>query len=254
MKRVFLDIGNTNCKIFLDLKDQKTQKMEVENKIEKIISELIKDIDRNSEFYISSVVLDLNQPLEEFFKKQKVKYYFLKNSDYSLLFPYQKIDLKELGQDRFVDIIAANQKYPRNIIFDLGTALTVDVVDYFEYKTGMIFPGLESLQKGLFKNTSILEEIKFQKLTTKQSYLTTTTQINSGIIFGLIGAINQYLLILENQINLKQFKVILTGGSFVQLQELLGKEELEKLIHVKFQLITDLNYQGLKIISQKIKI
>lgn len=261
MKKILIDVGNTNIKIFIENYENNkflffTKKIIPNNEIKtffELILEIFDDVD-NFEIYVSSVVLEISEKFKMFFSKHKIKCYFLEFKDYSKLFGQGKIPIDSLGQDRFVDIIAAHQKYSKNIIFDLGTALTVDVISNYDYISGMIFPGIEAIQKGLIDNSSALKSIKFEKIEKNDKFLTTQTQINAGIILGIIGVINQYLIFLEKQIKIEDFNIILTGGTFELLKKLLGEQELLNLIRFEAEIIQNLNYQGLKIISQKIHI
>ncbi|MBL0701695.1 MAG: type III pantothenate kinase, partial [Spiroplasma sp.] len=193
---------------------------------------------------ISSVVPELTKTVLKFFqKKNQVKLF-----DYNYFtnfYDLGELNYKTMGTDRVVVNIATLDIYGDNLlIFDLGTAITLDVIKEGKYINGLIFPGLRLLRNSLITGTSQLNTFQFVKLHPKNTCLTTTAQLNDGIILGLLGTINQYIKQNKEHFN-KTAKVILTGGDIIYLEENLGKEKLSELIDSNYIIDSDLMYKGL---------
>jgi type III pantothenate kinase len=113
-----------------------------------------------------------------------------------------------LGSDRLAAAVGVNRFFPNTnvIIFDFGTAITIDFVDSGNnYLGGNISPGLSIRLKSLnfFTNSLPLVQIshKIEEIGT-----TTNEAIESGVVHGIIGEtvnyINKYI----------DHKIIFTGG------------------------------------------
>ena len=103
-----------------------------------------------------------------------------------------------MGADRVIVDIAAINEYGKNVIvFDLGTALTMDLIVNYQYVNGYIFPGLRLMKESLANGTSLLENFEFKNISEKKICDNTLSQINDAILLGIFGVINQYLF--ENQ-------------------------------------------------------
>ncbi|GMU96328.1 MULTISPECIES: type III pantothenate kinase [Ignavibacterium] len=177
-----------------------------ENNIE---SELIKGI------AVCSVVPDLVYSI----RNGCIKYF---NSDPFLLQPGIKTGLKikylnpaEVGADRIANSIAGIKLFPDKdiIIIDFGTATTFDVVTKGkEYLGGAIMPGLKVSVEALESKTAKLSAVELE-IPLKAVGRTTKESIQSGLIFGQVGAIKELLLrIKEEQFRESKPVVIGTGG------------------------------------------
>jgi type III pantothenate kinase len=113
-----------------------------------------------------------------------------------------------LGSDRLAAAIGVNRFFPNTdlMIFDFGTAITIDFVDSDNnYLGGNISPGLSIRLKSLnfFTNKLPLVSIpaKIEEIGT-----TTEEAIKSGVVRGIIGETMNYI----NQYSLH--KIFFTGG------------------------------------------
>jgi type III pantothenate kinase len=115
---------------------------------------------------------------------------------------------KTLGSDRLAAAIGVNRFFPDTnvIIFDFGTAITIDFVDSGNnYLGGNISPGLSVRFKSLnfFTNKLPLLQIphKIEEIGT-----TTNEAIEIGVVRGIIGETMSYIIRYPNH------KIIFTGG------------------------------------------
>jgi len=119
---------------------------------------------------------------------------------------------EELGPDRIVNAAAAYARYGGPlIVVDLGTATTFCVItEKGEYLGGAIAPGMALSAEALFRHAAKLPEVALKK---PKSIIgsDTISSIQSGVVFGHIGLINEIVLRLQNEIG-EQCPVIATGG------------------------------------------
>jgi len=118
----------------------------------------------------------------------------------------------QLGADLVVGAVAGIHYYGFPlIIFDLGTATTVSVIDKnSSYIGGMIMPGVNTSQEALTKNTSLLQKVAIgapKKVIGKN----TVDCMKSGAVFGTAACIDGVIDRIEKELGYK-LKVIATGG------------------------------------------
>ncbi len=118
-----------------------------------------------------------------------------------------------LGKDRLAGVVAAHHIfYNQNVlIFDAGTALTVDFINSSgEYKGGNISPGLDMRFKALNSFTKKIPLLKIDnELEVLQGH-STYEAVVSGVQNGIIYEINGYILRYKRKF--KDLKIIFTGG------------------------------------------
>ncbi len=243
----YLDIGNS----FLKLYNENEELMLIKNtKDNKIIKELSLVIDPSDYFIISSVDTKVSKIILEYLEQENIGYYFFNFKDYLIFFKKTYNEILDLGVDRVVNIVALKDSFPKMIIFDYGTALTVDVIDNGHYKTGYIYPGLESALEALVSKADKLEEFEIKKYV-DGPLLTTEDQINNGLILGFFGIINTINLELSHKYN-DEYKIFFTGGTFTKMLNYFGEDKFRKMITCEYKYIDDLNFQGLSKIQKKI--
>ena len=118
----------------------------------------------------------------------------------------------QLGSDLVADAVAGIAEYePPLIIFDLGTATTVSVVDANKnYIGGMILPGIVVSLNALTANTSQLQGISLEA--TKRLVGKNTIEcMKSGIIHGNAAALDGLIDRIEEDLGQKA-TAIATGG------------------------------------------
>lgn len=118
----------------------------------------------------------------------------------------------QLGSDQVVDAVAALDKYtPPLIIFDMGTATTVSVIDKNRnYMGGMIIPGVKVSQEALTSRTSQLPKISIEP-PKKVIGKNTIDCMKSGAIFGNASMVDGIVERMEQEIG-ESATVIATGG------------------------------------------
>jgi type III pantothenate kinase len=139
-----------------------------------------------------------------------IKPFFIKNAQNIGL----KIDpsMSELGADRIANAAAGYAKFGGPlIIIDLGTATTVCAISASgDYLGGAIAPGIGISTEALFQRTSLLSRIE---LTVPQSAIgkTTVTNMQSGIIFGFVGQVDEIVRRIQVELGQRAY-VVATGG------------------------------------------
>lgn len=118
----------------------------------------------------------------------------------------------QMGSDRVVDAVAAIKNYAKPIIiFDMGTATTISVIDEkSNYIGGMILPGIGISLESLKNKTSQLPNISLEapkNLICKN----TVDCMKSGIINGNASMMDGIIEKIENQLQHKA-TIVATGG------------------------------------------
>ena len=118
----------------------------------------------------------------------------------------------QLGADLVVGAVAGIHYYGSPlIIFDLGTATTVSVIDKnSNYIGGIIMPGVNTAHEALTKNTSLLQNVAIEapkKIIGKN----TADCMKSGAVYGTAASIDGVICRIEKELGYKP-KVIATGG------------------------------------------
>ena len=128
---------------------------------------------------------------------------------------------KEVGADIIVNCVSAFTKYGGPVIvIDFGTATTFDAVTGNCELIGVaIAPGIKTSLEGLTKNTAQLPTIELEA---PKSVLGkyTKTSMQSGLIFGFAGLVNNIVRKMKKEFKTDGVKVVATGG----LGELIAKE------------------------------
>lgn len=148
-----------------------------------------------------------------------------------------------LGADRLLNIIAGRYKYGSPlIVVDLGTAITIDVLDCEgNYVGGAISPGMELAVSSLFSNAALLPKVS---LNVAPKYIATDTEgaIQSGIVLGTAGMVDSLLRGTIRELGVDNCKIVVTGGySHVYTKY----SELECILD------PELTLDGMKIIYEK---
>lgn len=116
------------------------------------------------------------------------------------------------GSDLIVNAVAAIAEYkPPLIIFDLGTATTVSVVDKKKnYIGGMIMPGINVSLEGLTSHTSQLRKISIES-PRKVIGTNTIDCMKSGVIYGNAASMDGIVERIEAELG-ERATVLATGG------------------------------------------
>jgi type III pantothenate kinase len=133
-----------------------------------------------------------------------------------------------LGSDRILSAVAANALFPGRdiIVFDFGTALTVDFISKNgEFKGGNISPGLKSRFRALSDYTQRLPLIETPEKIIKTGG-STKEAIESGVVLGLIFEVEGYIR------KYPHHNYIFTGGDAIYFAE-----KLKSSIFVVYNLV-----------------
>ncbi len=119
---------------------------------------------------------------------------------------------KEVGADRVVNAVAGIQRYGTPLIcIDFGTATTFDVIsDAGEYLGGAILPGVAISLDALFNRTAKLPQIELS-LPKRVIGKNTVESMQSGIVYGVIGQVNELVRRIKEELG-QESKVVATGG------------------------------------------
>ena len=150
-----------------------------------------------------------NHSIAEFCKEFKIKYLEVNHLCHLPI----KIDYdtpNTLGPDRIALCVGAHMNTPgNNLIIDMGTCITYDLLINNKYMGGQISPGIYMRLNSLHKNTANLPKLNFEIIskdigkTTKDSIL---IGVYEGILFELEGIIQKHKL------RYPDITVFLTGG------------------------------------------
>ena len=129
---------------------------------------------------------------------------------------YQNLD--RLGVDRWVACLGARQLKAEGdlIVLDAGTAITIDWLDQDNcFQGGVILPGHRLMHDSLVSNT---EGIKSTLNPSERIIGKTTSEcVNSGVSFGLVGAVERVVADMSKHIS-RPITLIGCGGALEQLK------------------------------------
>lgn len=119
----------------------------------------------------------------------------------------------QMGSDLLVDSVAALAEYPAPvIIFDMGTATTVSVLDKEgSYIASIILPGVQISQEALSGRTSQLPKISYEAPQDGILAKNTIDSMKSGLVYGTASMIDGIVERIEDELKEKA-TVIATGG------------------------------------------
>lgn len=220
-----LDIGNFRVKgAFFD-GDQVIESFVIRPEKEHLEKAL--EGKRADDVLISSVNTEIEPMVREVLASQGFSYNVL---DFSTGKVVLDVDEPEsVGHDRIANVYGALFHFPQNdcIVVDLGTAVTFDYAGCDgRYLGGAIYPGMDIGAKALAQYTSKLPEVKTIKPPVPIAK-TTETHIQSGLYWGLLGAIERITFEMRSTSqNPSNVKIIATGGLLKEI----NIEDLSDLI------------------------
>ena len=206
-----IDIGNTaiTCGVFIN--DVLSERSDFKN-LDQFKLYLENNLKQKEKIIISSVVPQKTQKIKSLIQniKKHIQIIII-DAELSNL----KLKVKEpnsVGADRLCNIKAALILHkPPCIIIDFGTAITYDVINNnHEFIGGVIAPGIETSSEYLISKAALLSSTDL-KFPPKAIGITTTENIQSGIMFGAIDQVNGMIKRIEKETRLK-YDIILTGG------------------------------------------
>ena len=155
---------------------------------------------------------------------------------------------QSVGADRALNVIAAHEKYPGDlIVIDFGTATTFDVVDSSgAYKGGIIAPGINLSLDALVSAAAMLPRIAIGVPEGNMSVIGRTTegQMRIGIFWGYVAMMEGLVARLKSDIG-RPVTVVATGGLATLFDQ---KTDLFDAVE------PDLTIQGLALLHEKISV
>ena len=250
-----IDIGNTNIVIgciqnkeclFVERLSTVHQKTEIEYAIDiKTVLDIYHiDVEQIEGGIISSVVPQVTNAAKLALEKILKKNVMVVGAGVKTGLNIRMDNPSSVGSDLIVGAVAGVAQYPVPlIIFDLGTANTVCVIDKNkDYIGGMIYPGIQVSVDSLTANASQLSGISLEA--PKQIIGKNTVDcMKSGVFYGNVALIDGMLDKIEEEMGQK-LTIIATGGLAKAL-----------IPYCKHDIILDdaLLLKGLKIIYEKNK-
>ena len=214
MSLLCIDIGNTNIVIgtykdnqLIDIKRIETNHPDIEKEL---------DLKTPNYFALSSVVPSVQKQIVKGLDAKKL--FLVSHLNSNIKLHVEKPE--DVGNDRICNIkaVIAKNLYP-SIIVDFGSATTYDVVnDRGHFIGGVIAPGIDVSAEHLFNRAEQLEKVPL-KLPQTVIGKNTITNLQSGIMYGGIDAINGMLYRIKKEMNDNIKHIILTGGFSAILSE-----------------------------------
>lgn len=233
MNHLWLDLGNTRLKYWVSNPEQQIIEQGAELHLQSPIDLLLGLSQHFKSLNISSIgissVLDnsTNQRLKKILNRLNAPIYFAEvQAQYAgLITGYDQP--KQLGIDRWLQVLAMTRSPDKYCIIGCGTALTIDLLDHYQHQGGYILPSLYLQHDALTQGTKGIKipEQAFENLVAGRN---TSDAVHHGILLGLLGAI-RYTLTLH-----PDYQLIFTGGDallFMQfLQEYQPRQEADLLL------------------------
>ena len=220
-KILLLDIGNTRIKwgIFDNHNILINGAVNVRESEQDNFLSLYQSFPSGIEKAVASSVLDsdISIKLKKTFKSFfgfKIEFIETDENSHNVINGYD--EPLSLGVDRWVAMIAARNEFKKDVmIIDMGTAITIDLIDkYGTHRGGKILPGFKLMSEALNKNTSNIQQtINLHNIEKKDIQFwgkDTRNVIISGITSAISGAIQVSLDELNS--NGEEAVVIITGG------------------------------------------
>ncbi len=212
---IIIDIGNSYLKLSLFKEDHIVESLTFgKTDVREVLSVLNNRFRKHRDIKksILSSVSGVNFELENFLTKS-TDFYIKVNHETKVPIKILYKTPETLGIDRLAAVIGANNIFPNEnvLIFDAGTALTVDFINSDrEYIGGNISPGLEMRYKALNKFTDKLPLLKIDNEFEKIIGNTTNEAIQGGVQNGIVHEIKGYIDSFEKIY--PNLKIIFTGG------------------------------------------
>lgn len=135
-----------------------------------------------------------------------------------------------VGLDRLMAAVAANQLRRENtpaIVIDLGTAITIDLIDREgAFEGGAILPGIRTSAKALFDQTDALPDLAMSELDQAPDAVGKDTEraIRAGLFWGAVGAIREIIARQRDRLT-QPPQLFLTGGAAPSVARLLASPD-----------------------------
>ena len=211
MKNLLVDIGNTNVKYCLADGDSFTELSfeQAESILFDVEAVAVAAVTESKE---ANALL---QKVSE--QRKKVVYAEVSERSFGIECGYPKFD--NLGIDRWLAVLAAEQSYPNEdlVIVDAGTAMTIDfLTSDKKHLGGWIVPGLDLMKSSIIERAP--KVFGGEKVSQEQFGTDTPSAVFNGCLFTCIGSIQLAASFLTEQTK-RPVKLLLTGGNSSQLSK-----------------------------------
>lgn len=143
---------------------------------------------------------------------------------------------KNLGIDRWLNIIASYKEFGAVFVVSAGSALTLDKINSKgEHQGGFIVPGLQLSLDSLRNKANFLNKINFSKLEEDQFYGKNTNDCVS------LGIKNMQQSLLYSAYREENLPFILTGGD---------AQTIAKNLNLPHKIIEDLIFRGMRLVDK----
>jgi type III pantothenate kinase len=226
MNIIAIDIGNTNITIGFYLKDEEQFIKSIPGRSHKELINCLKSAwqkipvaksskekKRNGVIVVSSVKPTWTKLIQQTVKNNLGEKVYIIGKDIPLPISLWVDEPDKVGTDRIVSAAAAYAVVEDAVVVaDLGTAVTIDLVDEKGiFLGGVICPGFEISAQALKENTAQLPKVKVAK--PKAPYGKTTTEaINCGLYYSAVAALQEVIRRYAEKIG-KWPHTILTGSA-----------------------------------------
>jgi type III pantothenate kinase len=142
-----------------------------------------------------------------------------------------------VGIDRLLAALAADRlRRPDRaaIVVDLGTAITVDLLDADgAFRGGAILPGIAMSAAALAEHTDALPRVAMEQLERPPAAVgaSTVPAIESGLYWGAVGAVRELIGQMSSDLDASP-DVFLTGGASEHVAEILAANAMFEVHHV----------------------
>lgn len=210
---LIIDIGNTRMKAAVCREYEMLETRAVDGPDPELVEELLASHKDISRAILSSVRND-NREIAELLLKHKKRLVVLdQNTALPISVGYRSPET--LGKDRIAAIVGAYTIFPKSnvLVIDLGTAITIDFIDYNGYyEGGNISPGVRMRFRALHEQTDRLPLMEPER-----EFLIagrdTGEAIVSGVQNGILNELNGYLE--QYKKRYPDLKTVMTGGDAV---------------------------------------
>lgn len=180
---------------------------------------------------ISSVNHPVEMEVKALFEKRGLPFQLLDVANVGVKLKVE--EPKAVGQDRIANVYGALYHFPQNdcIVVDLGTAVTFDYVGCDgSYLGGAIYPGMDIGAKALDEYTHLLPLVE-PKRPPFPVAKTTESHIQSGLYWGLLGAIERITDEMRaSSPNPSEVMVLATGGGIGKISPEEFAQDLSDLV------------------------
>lgn len=209
MKSLWLDIGNTRLKYWVTQQDhviEHAAELHLQSPADLLLGLIQHFKTLNLEHVGVSSVQDTtnNWRIQTILEQLQVPVIFAKvQAEYAGLHCGYD-EPKQLGIDRWLQVLAVADNSSQYCVISCGTALTIDLTNGLQHLGGYILPNLYLQRDSLIQNTKGIKipDVAFEELTPGRN---TIDAVHHGIFLGLLSTIRQVL-------NQSTRRLILTGG------------------------------------------